>query len=56
MLLGYETVNIDSPNYGKKFWELWNAGKGVDGKPPGPLAVLGLMQVGIILVLTRLHL
>ncbi len=27
MVFGYETVSIDSPNYGKYFWEEWNKGK-----------------------------
>lgn len=27
MIFGYETVSIDSPNYGKFFWEEWNKGK-----------------------------
>lgn len=27
MVFGYETVSIDSPNYGKFFWEEWNKGK-----------------------------
>ncbi len=26
-VFGYETVSIDSPNYGKFFWEEWNKGK-----------------------------
>ncbi|MGH9839113.1 MAG: hypothetical protein ACREEM_10045, partial [Blastocatellia bacterium] len=26
-VFGYETVSIDSPNYGKYFWEEWNKGK-----------------------------
>ena len=27
MLFGYETVSIDSPNYGKYFWQEWKKGK-----------------------------
>ncbi len=27
MVFGYETISIDSPNYGKFFWEEWNKGK-----------------------------
>ena len=27
MVFGYETTSIDSPNYGKFFWEEWNKGK-----------------------------
>lgn len=27
MVFGYETTSIDSPNYGKYFWEEWNKGK-----------------------------
>lgn len=27
MIFGYETVSVDSPNYGRFFWEEWNKGK-----------------------------
>ncbi|XXF77225.1 DUF6345 domain-containing protein [Myxococcaceae bacterium GXIMD 01537] len=27
MLFGYETVSVDSPNYGSAFWRHWNTGK-----------------------------
>lgn len=27
MLFGFETVSVDSPDYGKFFWQEWNAGK-----------------------------
>jgi len=27
MIFGFETVSIDSPDYGKKFWEKWRAGQ-----------------------------
>lgn len=27
MLFGYESTSVDSPNYGKYFWEEWNKGK-----------------------------
>ncbi|MEV8314440.1 DUF6345 domain-containing protein [Streptomyces sp. NPDC059900] len=27
MIFGFETVSIDSPDYGRKFWEKWRAGQ-----------------------------
>ncbi|MEV7194742.1 DUF6345 domain-containing protein [Streptomyces sp. NPDC093510] len=27
MIFGFETVSIDSPDYGKKFWEKWRSGQ-----------------------------